>query len=125
MSSWLADRGQTLDRESVTGQAAWQPDLPSWECNAGMAKIKAQEGKGEPDVHLCVLDTVDGHLVWSIWLPSLPSRVRFCSPFWLPSVFEICRCGSSCTSATVGYPCSQARCGNFAIVTASSWSAHR
>lgn len=26
----------------------------------GITKIKAQEGKGEPDVRLCVLDAVDG-----------------------------------------------------------------
>ena len=37
------------------GQAAKQPDPQHWECNAGIAKIKAQEGKGEPDVRLCVL----------------------------------------------------------------------
>ena len=59
MAWWVADRGQTLDRESVKGQAAKQPD-PVRECNAGIAKIKAQEGKDEPDACLCVLDTVDG-----------------------------------------------------------------
>jgi len=40
------------------GQAAKQPDPPSWECNADITKIKAQEGKGEPDASLCDLDAV-------------------------------------------------------------------
>jgi hypothetical protein len=60
MPWWLADRGQTSTRKRQ-GQAAKQPDLPSWECNADITKIKAQEGKGEPDARLCVLDTFDGH----------------------------------------------------------------
>ena len=54
MAWWVADRGQTLDRESVRGQAA-NSLTPGGECNAGITKIKAQEGKGEPDVRLCVL----------------------------------------------------------------------
>jgi hypothetical protein len=35
---------------------------------------------------------------WSIWLPSLPFWARFCSPFWLPGIFETCRirvCGGT------------------------------
>jgi hypothetical protein len=59
MPWWLADRGQTSTGKRQ-GQAATQPDPPSWECNADITKIKAQEGKGEPDARLCVLDTVDG-----------------------------------------------------------------
>ena len=60
MPWWLADRGQTLDRESVRVRLAKQPDPPSWECN-GIKKVKVQEGKGKPDARLCVLNTVDGH----------------------------------------------------------------
>ena len=29
--------------------------------------------------------------IWSIWLPSLSSVARFCSPFWLQGIFETCR----------------------------------
>ena len=37
----VARRSRTnLDGESVKGQAAKQPDPPSWECNAGNTKIK-------------------------------------------------------------------------------------
>ena len=61
MSWWLVDRGQISTGKASAGQAAKQPDPPSWECNAGVTKIKAQEGKGEPDARLCVLDTVDCH----------------------------------------------------------------
>ena len=58
----VARRSRTNTRQGKRqGQAAKQPDPPSWECNAGITKIKAQEGKGEPDARLCVLDTVDGH----------------------------------------------------------------
>ena len=61
MPWWLADRGQTLDRESVRVR------LPSSLTrrlgnNAGITKIKAQEGKGEPDTRLRVLDIVDSHV---------------------------------------------------------------
>jgi len=59
MPWWLADRGQTLDRESVGVRLPRQPD-PVRECNAGLTKIKAQEGKDEPDACRCVRDTVDG-----------------------------------------------------------------
>jgi len=58
----VARRSGTNTRQGKRqGQAAKQADPPSWECNAGITKIKAQEGKGKPDVRLCVLDTVDGH----------------------------------------------------------------
>ena len=57
----VARRSGTNTRQGKRqGQAAKQPDPPSWECNAGITKIKAQEGKDEPDLRLCVLDTVDG-----------------------------------------------------------------
>ena len=57
----VARRSGTNTRQGKRqGQAAKQPDPPSWECNADITKIKAQEGKGEPDARLCVLDTVDG-----------------------------------------------------------------
>ena len=50
MPWWLAVRGQTLDRESVGVRLLWQPGPLSWECNAGITKIKAREGKGEQEV---------------------------------------------------------------------------
>ena len=43
------------------GQAAKWPDPPSWECNAGITKTKAQEGKDPPDARLCVLDAINCH----------------------------------------------------------------
>ena len=58
----VARRSRTNTRQGKRqGQAAKQPDPLSWECNARITKIKAQEGKGEPDARLCVLDAVDGH----------------------------------------------------------------
>src|SRR5215204_1531461 len=60
MPWWLADRGQPRQGRRQ-GQAAKQPGPLSWEYNADITKSKAQEGKGEPDTRLCVLDTVDGH----------------------------------------------------------------
>jgi hypothetical protein len=90
MPWWLADRGQPRQGKRQS-QAAKQPDPPSWECNAGITKIKAQEGKGEPDTRLCVLDTVDGH--------AQPGQYgcHHCRlghgsarPFWLPGIFETC-----------------------------------
>ena len=57
----VARRSGTNTRQGKRqGQAAKQPDPPSWECNARITKLKAQEGKGEPDARTCVLDTVDG-----------------------------------------------------------------
>ena len=41
MPWWLADWGQTSTGKRQ-GQAAKQPDPPSWECNADITKIKAQ-----------------------------------------------------------------------------------
>ena len=56
----VARRSGTNTRQGTRrGQAAKQPDPPSWECNAGITKIKAQEGKGEPDARLRVLDAID------------------------------------------------------------------
>ena len=58
----VARRSGTNTRQGKRqGQAAKQPDPPSWECNAGITKIKAQQGKGEPPARLWLLDTVDGH----------------------------------------------------------------
>ena len=58
----VARRSGTNTRQGKRqGQAAKQPDPLSWKCNARITKIKAQEGKGEPDIRLYVLDTVDGH----------------------------------------------------------------
>jgi hypothetical protein len=54
-------RSGTTRQGRRQGQAAKQPDPPSWEYNADITKIKAQAGKGEPDTRLYVLDTVDGH----------------------------------------------------------------
>ena len=58
----VARRSGTNTRQGKRqGQAAKQPDPPSWGCDASITKIKAQEGKVEPDARLCVLDTVAGH----------------------------------------------------------------
>ena len=52
----LARRSGTNTRQGKRqGQAAKQPDPLAWGCNAGITKIEAQEGKGEPDDRLCVL----------------------------------------------------------------------
>ena len=59
MPCWLADRGQTLDRESV--RVRLLSSLTRRLGNAMRASQKSKrKGKGEPDVRLCVLDTVDG-----------------------------------------------------------------
>ena len=55
MPWWLADRGN-IRQGKRQGRAAKQPDPPSWGCNAGITKIKAQEGKGKPDLRPWVLD---------------------------------------------------------------------
>ena len=62
----VARRSRTNTRQGKRqGQAAKQPDPLSWECNAGITKIKAQEGKGEPDARLCVLDACGGRITWA------------------------------------------------------------
>ena len=59
MPWWLADRDKPSTGKASGVRLPRQPD-PVRECNAGIAKIKAQEGKDEPDACLYVLDTVDG-----------------------------------------------------------------
>ena len=42
----VARRSGTNTRQGKRqGQAAWQPDPPSWECNAGIAKVKRKKTK--------------------------------------------------------------------------------
>ena len=60
MSWWLIDRGQ-ISTGKALGSGCLAADPPSWESNAGITKIKAQQGKGEPPARLWLLDTVDGH----------------------------------------------------------------
>jgi hypothetical protein len=59
MPWWLAGRGLTLDRESVRVRLPSGLTRRLGNANANITKIKAQEGKGEPDAHPCVLDAVD------------------------------------------------------------------
>ena len=55
----VARRSGTNTRQGKRqGQAAKQPDPPSWGCNAGITKIKAQEGKDEPDASHYVSSTL-------------------------------------------------------------------
>ena len=63
MPWWLADRGQTLDRESVRVRLPSSLTRRLGECNAGknVTKIKRKKAKTNRSLGLCVLDTVDGH----------------------------------------------------------------
>ena len=89
----VARRSGTNTRQGKRqGQAAKQPDPPSWECNAGITKIKAQEGKSEPKARPRVLDTVDGRAQPGQYgCHHCRLRRGCCSLFWLPSIFETCR----------------------------------
>jgi len=83
--------GTNLDREaSGSGCQAARPAVLGMQCGRHKnqsARRQRRTGRSP----MCPRHFRWPRTRWSIWLLSLPSRARFCSPFWPLGVFETCR----------------------------------